>query len=479
LILYFLSKSKGLNFYELEKSALRYDENDAIEHFFNVVASLDSMVVGEAQITGQVKEAFRLSYKNKTAGKELNRLLSYASKCAADVRTSTEISEHPISIASVAVAQAEEELGSLSGIVGIVIGSGDMGKLASKHLLRAGADVLIVSRNIEHAQALADELGENIKVGSYEKLEIYINKYRLLFSATRSKEPIITKAMVEDKPIDRLWFDMAIPRDISSDIKFDNLKIYFIDDLQEISKNNHALRKEQALIASDIVKKYKEEFLLWLQTLSVEPVIKNMRLTIEDIVKQEVQRVIKKGFVPKEYQESIEYMGVQIFDKFLHMPTKRLREVSKESEGTVTINALKEIFIMRFSQSFIYTSKNAPSDATLPSHIYLVRGGFIQGIGAGLYNFLPLGKKILDKVRAIAKEELDKSGCQEVELAFVTPSEFWQESGRFEKYGKELLRFKDRKNAEFVLGPTHEEAMVNLVKSYVKSYKQLPINLYQ
>lgn len=134
---------------------------------------------------------------------------------------------------------------------------------------------------------------------------------------------------------------------------------------------------------------------------------------------------------------------------------------------------------MRFSQSFIYTSKNAPSDATLPSHIYLVRGGFIQGIGAGLYNFLPLGKKILDKVRAIAKEELDKSGCQEVELAFVTPSEFWQESGRFEKYGKELLRFKDRKNAEFVLGPTHEEAMVNLVKSYVKSYKQLPINLYQ
>lgn len=343
-ILGILSKSKGLNFYELEKSALRYDENDAIEHFFNVVASLDSMVVGEAQITGQVKEAFRLSYKNKTAGKELNRLLSYASKCAADVRTSTEISEHPISIASVAVAQAEEELGSLSGIVGIVIGSGDMGKLASKHLLRAGADVLIVSRNIEHAQALADELGENIKVGSYEKLEIYINKYRLLFSATRSKEPIITKAMVEDKPIDRLWFDMAIPRDISSDIKFDNLKIYFIDDLQEISKNNHALRKEQALIASDIVKKYKEEFLLWLQTLSVEPVIKNMRLTIEDIVKQEVQRVIKKGFVPKEYQESIEYMGVQIFDKFLHMPTKRLREVSKESEGTVTINALKEIF---------------------------------------------------------------------------------------------------------------------------------------
>ncbi len=134
---------------------------------------------------------------------------------------------------------------------------------------------------------------------------------------------------------------------------------------------------------------------------------------------------------------------------------------------------------MRFSNSFIYTSKEAPSDATLPSHIYLIRGGFIQGIGAGLYNFLPLGKRVLEKVRAIAKEELDSAGCQEVELSFVTPSELWMESGRFEKYGKELLRFKDRKDAEFVLGPTHEEMMVNLVRQYVKSYKQLPLNLYQ
>ena len=134
---------------------------------------------------------------------------------------------------------------------------------------------------------------------------------------------------------------------------------------------------------------------------------------------------------------------------------------------------------MRFSKAFIYTSKEIPSEATLPSHIYLIKGGFIQSVGAGLYNFLPLGKKILDKVRAVVKEELDKAGCEEVDLAFVTPAELWRESGRYEKYGKELLRFKDRKDAEFVLGPTHEEMMVNLVKSYVKSYKQLPINLYQ
>jgi len=343
-ILGILSKTKRVNFYELEKSALRFEEESAIEHMFKVVSSLDSMVVGEAQITGQVKEAFRISFNNGTAGKELNRLLSYAVKCAAEVRNSTNISEHPISIASVAVAQAEEELKSLSGMVGVVIGSGEMGKLASKHLLRAGADVLLVSRNKNHAIALADELGENVVVGDYEKLSIYINKYRLLFTATSSKEPIITKEMVQEKNMERLWFDMAIPRDIDNNINVDNLKIYFIDDLQAISKNNHALRKEQALIATDIVKKYKTEFLKWLQALSVEPVIKQMRLNIDKIVKDECDRVIKKGFIPNDYRENLEYMAKQLFDKFLHIPTKNMRKISKECEGAEVIDYVKKIF---------------------------------------------------------------------------------------------------------------------------------------
>jgi prolyl-tRNA synthetase len=135
---------------------------------------------------------------------------------------------------------------------------------------------------------------------------------------------------------------------------------------------------------------------------------------------------------------------------------------------------------VRFSKLLIPTTKETPNDATLASHIYLIRGGFIQSVGgSGLYNFLPLGKKVLDKVRAVVKDELDKAGCQEVSLSFVTPASLWKESGRFEKYGKELLRFKDRKNNDFILGPTHEEMMVNLVRQTVKSYKQLPLNLYQ
>jgi len=134
---------------------------------------------------------------------------------------------------------------------------------------------------------------------------------------------------------------------------------------------------------------------------------------------------------------------------------------------------------MRFSNCFIPTTKETPNDATLPSHQYLIRGGFISSQGAGLYNYMPLGKIVLDKIRAVVKEELDNASCQEVQLGFVTPIELWENSGRASKMGLEMLRIKDRKNNEFVLSPTNEEAMVELVKNRVTSYKDLPLNLYQ
>ena len=134
---------------------------------------------------------------------------------------------------------------------------------------------------------------------------------------------------------------------------------------------------------------------------------------------------------------------------------------------------------MRRSRAFIPTTKEVPSDATLPSHQFLVRAGFINQQGAGLYNFLPLGKIVLEKIKAIVKEELDKAGCNEVQLSFVTPMSLWERSGRSETMGKEMLRIKDRHQNDFVLSPTNEEAMVELVKNRVTSYKDLPINLYQ
>ncbi len=135
---------------------------------------------------------------------------------------------------------------------------------------------------------------------------------------------------------------------------------------------------------------------------------------------------------------------------------------------------------MKFSRMLIPTTKESPNDAVLASHKLLLRAGFIQQSGgSGLYNFLPLGKITLDRVRAIVKDELDKAGCQEVHLPIVTPISLWEETGRADKFGRELLRFKDRHENSFVLSPTNEEAMVNLVRQTVKSYKQLPVNMYQ
>lgn len=134
---------------------------------------------------------------------------------------------------------------------------------------------------------------------------------------------------------------------------------------------------------------------------------------------------------------------------------------------------------MRMSQAFIPTEKEAPKDAVLPSHIYLTRAGFIAQVASGLYNLMPLGKRVLKKIEKVINEEMARAGAQEVELSFVTPAELWEESGRIEKFGKELLRFRDRKENLFILGPTHEEMMVNLVRNRVSSYKQLPLNLYQ
>ncbi|MBV5278983.1 MAG: proline--tRNA ligase [Campylobacteraceae bacterium] len=134
---------------------------------------------------------------------------------------------------------------------------------------------------------------------------------------------------------------------------------------------------------------------------------------------------------------------------------------------------------MRFSKLYAPTTKEAPKDATLPSHQFLVRGGFISQVGSGLYNFLPMGKIVFDKIKNIVKEEMDATGAQEIQMGVVTPAELWKQSGRYNAFGKELCRLKDRKENEFVLGPTHEEVVVDIVRNRINSYKQLPLHLYQ
>lgn len=134
---------------------------------------------------------------------------------------------------------------------------------------------------------------------------------------------------------------------------------------------------------------------------------------------------------------------------------------------------------MKFSKFYAPTTKEAPKDASLPSHQFLIRGGFVEQIGSGLYNYLPLGKIMHDKISRVVKEEMDEAGALEVSFSVVTSGELWKQSGRYNVFGKELLRFKDRKDNDFVISPTNEEAAVALVRGKVTSYKQLPLNLYQ
>ena len=343
-ILGLMAQKSDINFYELKTTAVRFDDEEAVQHVFSVVSSLDSLVVGESQITGQVKEAFMLSYQNKTAGRKLNRLISYAVKCAAEVRNATNISQNPISIASVAVAQAHKILGdNMAGMTGVVLGAGEMGVLAAKHLLRAGCDVVMLGRDFEKVELVAHTLGENVKADTVDKLEKYINRYRLLFSATSAKEPVVTKEMIENESINRLWFDMAIPRDIE-DMDMEKLQLFRIDDLRAISQTNHALREEQAVRAAEIVENYKEEFYAWLRALSIEPVIKQMRQHVSDAIDAEMKRAIKKGFVPAESEANMRKMAEQMFKRFLHDPTQNLRKSSTQKKNANCIESVKRMF---------------------------------------------------------------------------------------------------------------------------------------
>src|SRR6516162_9660895 len=134
---------------------------------------------------------------------------------------------------------------------------------------------------------------------------------------------------------------------------------------------------------------------------------------------------------------------------------------------------------MRLTQTLVPTLKEAPAEAEVPSHIYLVRGGYMRKVAAGIYSFLPLGVRVLEKAKRIIREEMNRAGASEVFMPAVIPAELWQESGRWEQYGAQLLRLKDRKGGDFVIGPTHEEVICALVRGDVRSWRQLPLNLYQ
>jgi len=337
-----IHRYSGIDLDELEGRADVYEDNGAIHHIFSVASGLDSLVVGETQISGQLKDAYKEAFEAGLCGQKLGRVMHYAFKCSAEVRNSTQISKNPVSIASAAVAMAEDILGDLAGKRAVVVGAGEMGSLAAKHLRARGCGVVLVGRDEERLRQKADEIDPAIEVALMSRLPDLLAAHPLLFSATSAPMAVITDEMVRPAPFKRLWFDMAVPRDI--EVSDPGIRVVAVDDLKEIVEKNMALREEQARIAYKIVGRYVDEFFRWLQSLEIEPIIKEIRARAKEAALAELDRAIKKGFVKESERKNIEKLLHNAFNRFLHDPTKRLKEIADEPKADTIAESIKYIF---------------------------------------------------------------------------------------------------------------------------------------
>ncbi len=339
-----LSKVSGISKSELESRADVYEDNGAIHHLFSVVSSLDSLVIGETQIVGQLKDAFKFSTDEGFCSQKLSRAMHHAFKCAAAVRSSTDISKNPISVSSVAVSKAKDILGSIENRTAILVGAGEMSALAGKHLITAGAKVIVVNRSLDKAAQLVEELGERASAKPFSDLKELLNTHTLLFSATGAPHSVVTEDMVETRDFIRYWFDIAVPRDIECDME--DVEVYAVDDLEEIVAKNLSLREEQAKVAFSIVGRSTMEFFKWLQTLSIDPIIKELRDKAKECSQKEIKRSVKKGYIPEEFEETVEKILHCAFNSFLHTPTKKLKELAEKPESDTIVQSIQEIFEM-------------------------------------------------------------------------------------------------------------------------------------
>ncbi len=339
-ILQMLSKRSGISIEELEGRADIFDDSTAIHHIFSVASSLDSMVIGETQIAGQLKNAFRFAFDNGYCDKKLARVMKNAFKCAAKVRNATDISSKPVSMASVAVSKLKSVLDDVKGKKALIIGVGDMSDISAKHLVSAGADVYIMNRTKHKAELLAKEC--NAKVMDFKELPHAINDFEILFTATSSNEPIITNEIIKPCDFDRYWFDLALPRDIHYN-KGERINLYVIDDLKNIVDENIGHREESSRAAHGIVGRSVVDFFDFLSTLNVEPIIKELYIKAYSCATDESNRAVNSGFIPKEYEEQSKKMCEQAIKRFLHDMTKKMRTSSEDAQTELLSGSFSSI----------------------------------------------------------------------------------------------------------------------------------------
>ncbi len=347
----FVSDYHGLSREALEQSLYVYPDAQGVRHTFRVASSLDSMVLGEAQILGQLKDAFDTALKTKTTSTILNKLIKKAISVAKRVRTETRLAEGAVSISSAAVELAKKIFGDLDGKHVMLLGAGEMAELAAQHLLGNGVkNIMVANRTFERAEELAKEFkGDAIRFEHFPDALVMVD---ILICATGAPHYVVSREMIvralkerRNKPI--FMIDISNPRNIDPEVdKVDNVYLYDIDDLQSKVDVNTEGRAREAEKAEDIVAQEVETYLQWERGLDAVPTIVDLREKVEDVRKRELEKTLGSlSSISDDHRRAIEAMSQAIVNKLLHAPLVVLKQAaSSKNEGDTTIAVARRLF---------------------------------------------------------------------------------------------------------------------------------------
>lgn len=325
---------------------------DAVEHLFRVVSSLDSMIIGEAQIQGQVKAAYELAVRAepRPVGPVLARLFESSLAVGGRVRHETALGTGAASIPSAAVALAKKIFGTLKGRRAVVIGAGEMSALALECLAAEGVAGLVVANRTEaRARELAARFGG--RSASVDELPALLREAEIVATATSAPHPVLTRAMLEKihpdgprKPL--LIVDIALPRDVEPEVgAIPNVFLYDIDDMQQVVEGTLEKRRSEVAVAQRIIGEGVGDFWRWYRSRSAVPVIRALRGRAEDIRRAETERALRSlAHLPEEDRTRVEVLTRQLMNKMLHAPTARLRDAAGEQPDAEVLEAARYLF---------------------------------------------------------------------------------------------------------------------------------------